>query len=637
MTGLVIDNPFRVLNLPTSATERQIQKRIQELLTRAELGKLTDPDDRLPWPALPLTTAIINKAAASLSRSEDRLFHSMMWFQILDDVDETAWKIARDGDLPRAIEVWQQGTAWQHLFNLHSALRGWIESTNGDDLLIDRMVHVLSGAVSTWVANGPNVPGQVQSQLIARLFVAAQEMALEHIKGDRPYLRCSAEDWNRLKALFRDFPAPHNQWAGNRLEQECRSVVEALVHRAEADRKATPTESHLAGWRLQLKSLHPLSLLGTVLGKDSPGYFLLADEVAEEILEVAIAYHNCWFGRPDDEAHPLEEAYSLLMKANELAIGSTIRQRISSSLPVIKEHYLEQQKRFAEARRASPTPRPSTVPTPPRPAPDWSPSRTQNWRFYTGKPEGSLLPPTPVGPPPGPPKPSTQSKTNYPPPPPPQDEPKGLLERQSLANKFIWVASIIALIALASWASRDNSKRTDSWNQSTPSPYSSPGSQNQYSPSVPQQSVPATINPRPSTTEAGLTPSVPPPNGKTWNWSGQNSQAPFLINPGSHHKYCFVRLKSLSGRPVFDVFIHGSQPVKVSVPLGTYQLYWTSGNTWFGTKKRFGPEATIQKAEENLEFRVDRANSRVEGHEITLSSTPYGNMRSRNVTPEAID
>lgn len=88
---------------------------------------------------------------------------------------------------------------------------------------------------------------------------------------------------------------------------------------------------------------------------------------------------------------------------------------------------------------------------------------------------------------------------------------------------------------------------------------------------------------------------------------------------------------------MFDVFIHGSQPVKVSVPLGTYQLYWTSGNTWFGTKKRFGPEASIQKAEENLEFRVDRANSRVEGHEITLSSTPYGNMRSRNVTPEAID
>ena len=192
MTGLVIYNPFRVLNLPTSATERQIQKRTQELLTRVEFGKLNDSDNQLPWPALPLTTETIHKAAASLSRSEDRLFHSMMWFQIFDDIDETAWKIARDGDLPRAIEVWQQGTAWQHQFNLHSALRGWIESTNGDGLLIDRMVHVLSGAVSSWVANGSNVHDQVRSQLIARMFIAAQEMALEHIKGDRPYLGCSA-------------------------------------------------------------------------------------------------------------------------------------------------------------------------------------------------------------------------------------------------------------------------------------------------------------------------------------------------------------------------------------------------------------------------------------------------------------
>lgn len=107
MLDLVLNNPFRVLGLPATATSREITKRISDLEVFAELGKARSyARDFLALGPLDRSVEAVRDAARKIEQPEGKLFHSFFWFRPGDVVDELALECIESSDFEDAVKIW---------------------------------------------------------------------------------------------------------------------------------------------------------------------------------------------------------------------------------------------------------------------------------------------------------------------------------------------------------------------------------------------------------------------------------------------------------------------------------------------------------------------------------------------------
>jgi hypothetical protein len=131
------------------------------------------------------------------------------------------------------------------------------------------------------------------------------------------------------------------------------------------------------------------------------------------------------------------------------------------------------------------------------------------------------------------------------------------------------------------------------------------------------------------------TPSYPPQalpyDGEIQAYTSSEQAAPLEIRiaAGSH---CLVRLRNASDKAlVMDIFVRSGSTVEVEVPLGTYELHYAFGETWYGYQYRFGRD-TAYKADKLLVF--TRTGSQVKSHTVTLYKVPHGNLPTSKINAD---
>lgn len=143
----------------------------------------------------------------------------------------------------------------------------------------------------------------------------------------------------------------------------------------------------------------------------------------------------------------------------------------------------------------------------------------------------------------------------------------------------------------------------------------------------------ATPAPSPSPTIGYI--SVPfPPHGTVELASGQAvdpyESAPFEIKTSSANKFYYIVLKSLS-YPYVNcyIYLHGGEPAEVSVPLGSYEMYYACGDSWYGESVRFADTGGDFVAEDTFDF--TSSGGYVYGYTVTLYDVYYGNLETSPV------
>lgn len=92
-----------------TATSKEIAKRVSDLETFAELGKVKSyPTDYSVLPGLVRTVETIEEAARKIEQPEGRLFHSLFWFHGANSVDEVALGGLAAGKPMQAMSVWER-------------------------------------------------------------------------------------------------------------------------------------------------------------------------------------------------------------------------------------------------------------------------------------------------------------------------------------------------------------------------------------------------------------------------------------------------------------------------------------------------------------------------------------------------
>jgi len=94
-----------------------------------------------------------------------------------------------------------------------------------------------------------------------------------------------------------------------------------------------------------------------------------------------------------------------------------------------------------------------------------------------------------------------------------------------------------------------------------------------------------------------------PENGETVRCTEIVPEAPFTIKSSEGSHYLVKLCEASTGKSVLTVFVHGGEPVKISVPFGDYIIKYASGINWYGYTHYFGPETSYAQADDKFSFK----------------------------------
>ena len=102
----IFNNPYRILGLTANASSREVAKRVADLETFAEFGKIKKyPLDLVEILPLTRTVDTIQQAAKDIENDTDKLVYAFFWFAKVDSVDELAIECIENNQVQKAFEI----------------------------------------------------------------------------------------------------------------------------------------------------------------------------------------------------------------------------------------------------------------------------------------------------------------------------------------------------------------------------------------------------------------------------------------------------------------------------------------------------------------------------------------------------
>jgi hypothetical protein len=142
------------------------------------------------------------------------------------------------------------------------------------------------------------------------------------------------------------------------------------------------------------------------------------------------------------------------------------------------------------------------------------------------------------------------------------------------------------------------------------------------------ESEPATTAPD----ETALTP-VPIEQGIVSNATGREGLAPLNIVTEPGRDYFVKLVDPATGADAVAIYVRGGSTAEFQVPLGSYEIRYASGSTWYGPEELFGPDTQYAKADQTFDFREDPGG--YVGYTLTLIMREGGNLSTSAIAPTA--
>jgi len=102
----ILNNPFRILGLPTTASDKEIAKRVSDLLIYAEMGKKVSYETDFPFLGeIDRSIESIKYAAKKFELPENKIFYSLLWFDVKDSFDKKSIEFLKQGEFESAINL----------------------------------------------------------------------------------------------------------------------------------------------------------------------------------------------------------------------------------------------------------------------------------------------------------------------------------------------------------------------------------------------------------------------------------------------------------------------------------------------------------------------------------------------------
>lgn len=108
-----------------------------------------------------------------------------------------------------------------------------------------------------------------------------------------------------------------------------------------------------------------------------------------------------------------------------------------------------------------------------------------------------------------------------------------------------------------------------------------------------------------------------------------NRIAPFRIVTRGDGNF-FIRMVDVgSGNIALELFVRGGEVTETRMPLGSFELRYASGDTWYGPTHLFGPSTSYNKADSVFQFQ--QTGREISGYTVELYQQRDGNLHTRSI------
>ncbi|MDD3653133.1 MAG: zinc ribbon domain-containing protein [Desulfotomaculaceae bacterium] len=123
-----------------------------------------------------------------------------------------------------------------------------------------------------------------------------------------------------------------------------------------------------------------------------------------------------------------------------------------------------------------------------------------------------------------------------------------------------------------------------------------------------------------------------PDNGTKIKFFKGEGVAPFKIITPSGDVHYFVKVVDWNSKQqILSIFVRSGQIAETKLPLGSYEIRYATGKTWYGQNYLFGPETSYNKADKILNFY--KSGNMIQGHTIELIQRIGGNLETSKIGP----
>ena len=160
----ILNNPFRILGLPTTASDKEIAKRVSDLLIYAEMGKKVSYETDFPFLGeLDRSVDAIKLAAKRIELPENKIFYSLLCFDLKDNFERESIEFIKQEDFISAYNLLNKTIdenspndfiTWQGKDQI--SLLKKIGIVDNDDYSIQKAIHPSNSDIATSIFNSIN-------------------------------------------------------------------------------------------------------------------------------------------------------------------------------------------------------------------------------------------------------------------------------------------------------------------------------------------------------------------------------------------------------------------------------------------------------------------------------------------------
>lgn len=313
ITNLVSNNPYRFLGVYSNSPKKDVLSNLNKMKAFLKVGKEVSFPLDLPnfLPAIKRTEAIVAAAQSAIELPIDQLKHTLFWFMKATPIDDVAFNHLISGNMDQAKDIWSKKESVSSLLNLMTC--AIIEQ---DDTALSLNADKLFQNYSVELCASVNETIKFTPDELLGLFV-------ELLKNDSQvdlakFTRISGTSMSWQKAF------------GASLVKPLIDRITAAINEAKSAKGSAANYS--AGVTLMNSTKNDLSQLKSLVGTSDMQYQMIADKLAQTILQCGINYFN---DSNDDDAP--QKAMALQKYALSIAVGQLAKDRCKENIDILQK------------------------------------------------------------------------------------------------------------------------------------------------------------------------------------------------------------------------------------------------------------------------------------------------------------
>ena len=346
---MIKQNPFCVLGISPTATEREIQKQVTKTTRYAEVGKQISFDTDFSFTgSLKRDKESISIASSAIEQPLNRLLHSLFWFWNANHIDAAAFDNLSKNHTDKATEIWEKVVKdgdvstknLSCLFNLKSL---YVAQSLKDNS-IDSKLFIKGVLLAGKFFNHSELDCYTKQVVGEHVNVSSQELEIKYITSIysivKPFLKkksgITTEDFLSSFATFSKKSREHisAKFTGDPIKK-----IEDQINTTSELREQNPIEALSFGETLYKNTKSQLESLSKILGKEDLKYQMLANKLANEILQCGIDYFNKLREEEQAEDEDGKKVLKLCKLAKKMVAGfeSQTSARIDENYQIISD------------------------------------------------------------------------------------------------------------------------------------------------------------------------------------------------------------------------------------------------------------------------------------------------------------